>query len=410
MFSNIENLRFQYEKDLFSKLQSDPLIAHVLASTGAKHHFNSLRRHLLGSAVKITPLLIPDLYSLYQECLDLVGREFKGDLYVQQQSEYNAFVHAVGAHFDIILSSSIVRDFNEKEIAFVIGHELGHVLFGHNTISVKGILAEHKSISYELAYLLFQWSRASEITADRIGILCGGSLSSAATALFKLSSGLSLDREAEIIRSLRFQFDEIKALSLFQSTSNDWVCTHPLVPIRFKSLELITLDILAFRAQKSKTACRGIEAVDAQVAEVLMETEPLGIQKFFPSAQDVSLLVLCLLYMAVSDGPLNEHEENFIHDIRKRSGARLNIEEVIAECKRDVRHFRQTALSDIAAVSVSGDMLVRILQLSYYLAIMDGEFHDSEMQALDEICRALGGESWLVDSVVGQYAAFPALA
>ena len=404
MFSSTKRLRFRYENELLNKLLSEPLIVQALTSAAARYHFTSRRRHLLGSAVKITPLLIPHLYALYQKCLELVGEDLKGDLYVQQQSEYNASVHAVGKHFDIILSSAVIRDFKEQEIAFVIGHELGHVLFEHNRVCVKTILSDHTSISYELAYLLFQWSRAAEITADRVGLLCGGNLSSAANALFKLSSGLCLDKEAQIIESLRSQFDEIKALSPFQYASNDWVCTHPLVPIRFKSLELIALDILAIRSQRSGATCSGFESVDSQVTEVLMDTEPLSIKRFFSSRQDVSLLILCLLYVAVSDGILNEYEEKFIYDIRHRSGTDVHIEEAIAECKREIPHFREAALSDIASIRISGEMVVRILQLCYYMAIMDGEFDAREMQALDEICQVLGAEPWLVDSVVNRYA------
>ncbi len=90
---------------------------------------------------------------------------------------------------------------------------MGHVLFEHNQIPVKQILAAEEHLSYQVASLLFQWSRAAEISADRIGLLCSGSLASAANAFFKTSSGLCLDREEEIIRSLRSQYDELAPLS-----------------------------------------------------------------------------------------------------------------------------------------------------------------------------------------------------
>lgn len=257
MFYYTETLRFPYEQKLFQQLQADPILGSLLNSFSKNNNFNANKRQLLGNAVKITAPLIPELYQLYQKCLTLVGDNLQGNLYVKQESSYNAGVYAVGKQFDIVLSSAIVNDFKPEEIAFVIGHELGHVLFQHNQIPVKLVLSENNQISYEMARNLLQWSRSAEISADRMGLLCSGSLNSASSVFFKTSSGLSLNKENEIINSLRSQYDEIAKLSS-SSFSNEWICTHPLIPIRFKSLELICLDILSLRHQKKSVKVSSI--------------------------------------------------------------------------------------------------------------------------------------------------------
>jgi Zn-dependent protease with chaperone function/tellurite resistance protein len=402
MLSHIENLRFGYESKLFFQIQLDPSLSSSLNALPKLHEFHARKRQTLGSAVKITASLIPELYTLYQNCLGLVGGRLQGDLYVQQQSEYNAYVYAAGTRFDIVLSSAVVKDFKKQEIAFVIGHELGHVLFEHNKIPVGQILAHGSGIPYELAQSLFQWSRTAEISADRIGLLCSGSLSSAANAFFKLSSGLSLEQEEEIIRSLRAQFDEIKTLSKSHTLSNEWICTHPLVPIRFKSLELIALDILALRNQGSQYKV-SLTQIDAQIAEVLIETEPLKVSRFLAGREGVSLLILCLLYVAISDGEINQHEEEFIYDLRNKAALDINLGEVMSACKQDRRQFREIAMADIRGSLIQKDDAVRIIQLCHYLAILDNRLESEEIRAMCEICEALGCETWMVNSVINEH-------
>ena len=403
MLSHLDSLRFPYESKLFMQVQMNPGISNVLDSVSRKRDRNFIKRHLLGSAVKITAALIPELYQLYQTCLNLVGEGLQGDLYVQQQSDYNAWVSAAEKRFDIVLASGIVNDFRKEEIAFVIGHELGHVLFEHNKIPVNFILAESDryTLSYELANLLFQWSRATEISADRIGLLCSGSLASAARAFFKTSSGLLLDREEEIIRSLRHQYDEIATLSKSSGLGRESFYTHPLIPIRFKSLELICLDIMALRSQGSKVKVSW-SGIDSEIEEVLLKTEPLGKQNLKLSPGAIALSILSLVYVAVSDGELNQYEEYFIRDIQQRVAPDLNLPEILSVCKRDRRKFSQQALSDLRSSKISADDVEKIVQLCYTMAIADNPICQAEIQAMETLCKTLGCNSSLVKTVISR--------
>jgi len=168
---SVTPLRFDYEQALYEDLSRDPLVREG-QTQGQQAQFQSLyQRHLLGTAVKVTESLLPDLYGIYQACLHHLGNSVTGDLYVHQDSQYNAHVYAHEQRFDILLTSALVRDFSPGELSFVIGHELGHVLFGHNAIPAGRLLYDEAAgqIPATLAKRLFQWSRAAEITADRVG-------------------------------------------------------------------------------------------------------------------------------------------------------------------------------------------------------------------------------------------------
>jgi hypothetical protein len=355
----------------------------------------------LGSALKITVDLLPEKYELYQNCLRMTGGNIHGDLYVQQHSDYNAYVHAVSNRFDIVVSSAIFKDFRQQEIAFVIGHELGHVLFEHNKIPTQRILSNPQGVPYDFAQLLFHWSRAAEISADRVGLLCSGSLGSAACTFFKLSSGLLLDKEDVVINALRKQFDEVQKLAGVRRLSNEWATTHPLIPIRFHSLELIALDILSLRnGISNKVSWHGI---DQEIENALIESEPLHDTSFLSTREGVSLLMLCLLYVAASDRPINGIEEQFIRDTQRRLAPSIHIDDVMNTARYDTRSFSQGALQEVSRMDVAEADAVRVLELCHYLAIADSLLEPREAQAMQEICRAMKCDPWLVEQVINEH-------
>jgi tellurite resistance protein len=402
-YAVIEPLRFEYESYLYHDLQRHQ---EIQARRGNRQqYFNLHKRHLLGTAVRITDYLFPDLHRIYRDCLRQIGEDLSGSLYVYQASEYNAHVYAYDQHFDIMLTSAIVKDFLPAEIAFVIGHELGHVIFGHNQIPASEILYDNSQrISAELAKLLFQWSRSAEISADRVGFITCGDLGSAANAFFKLASGIQLNDHNRVVHALRQQYEEIAKLTEELRDSNfRYASTHPLIPIRFKSLELISLDLLALRTTHKQIKPRDLAAINRQVQEVLVRTEPLQIQvqdEYRPQQQSLSLLVLCLLYTALSDGQLTANEEAFAREVVRRAGNTLNLDAVLQDCQNDPAAFRQQAYKEIQECrgSASSDDLLQIL---HTCAVMCGTgLYQSEVAALHEICAALGGQPGMVEAVL----------
>jgi Zn-dependent protease with chaperone function len=121
-------------------------------------------------------------------------------------------------------------------------------------IKIKGlylVIIQIKDIDPSAVHLLMRWSRASEISADRAGMLCCKDLGSAATALFKTSSGLSGIGINRVLRSFRKQYEDLEIQIKSFDNAPPWVSTPPMIPIRFKALELATLDIIAF-AKKAR--------------------------------------------------------------------------------------------------------------------------------------------------------------
>lgn len=100
-------------------------------------------------------------------------------------------------------------------------------------------------------------------------MLCCGQLTTAVKALFQTSSGLSGIDVDRILRSFRNQYEALEVHIEKASEPQGWVRTHPMIPIRFKALELAALDIVALRQQSKAFSWKGFRAVDEKIASIL---------------------------------------------------------------------------------------------------------------------------------------------
>ncbi len=115
-------------------------------------------------------------------------------------------------------------------MAFVIGHEMGHVRLGHtwlNTIlgGMAGIPAPYGA-AIILAFSFRWWNRACEYSADRAGLLACQNSQKAITALLKLVSGarsLSQKDTERLIKIVDREDDDL------MGQMSELLLDHPLV-------------------------------------------------------------------------------------------------------------------------------------------------------------------------------------
>ena len=335
MRAQLEGLRFSYERELLEQIMRSLGPERVTKREGVRRaQFHARKRSLLGNAVRITADLLPDVHKRYMECLELLGGDLKGDLYVQQSPEYNASVFAMGDRFDIMIHSALLRDFTLDELTFVMGHELGHVLFDHSSLSIQEVFQEENGVDASTAQSMLAWSRAAEVSADRIGLVCCGKLSGAISALFKTSSGIPGIDQTRITNSLRSQYDELVAHLDNEGEGHEWVRTHPMVPIRFKAIELGALDLVAIRKAPSNFSARGFRSIDKQIANILrkldersgpdtVSSHPLA----HPNQQAAALIGL--VYVALSNGKLSPNERTVLTDVHMKLSCPFPLSDIL---------------------------------------------------------------------------------
>jgi len=315
------------------------------------------RGELLGNTVCVTAELVPDVYAAFRDCVELLtGSDQSGNLYVQQSHDYNANVFSDGHRFDVVVNSGLLEDFSADELKFVLGHELGHVLYEHSRLPVTEMLADSDDLQAEEAVLLLRWSRASEISADRIGLLCAGHLTVAVTALFKTMSGLKGMESDAILRSFRKQYDELQSHQQETGSMSGWARTHPLMAVRFKALEMSALDIAALRSKAAEFSWNSFRALDRQIARTLSSLENPGSPSRGMRSRRWQLCALtALLYGALEVRSRDCDYWEFISEVHSALDSELPIGSMIDAVEQDSVAFRQSAISEIRS---SLDVLV----------------------------------------------------
>lgn len=399
---DLQQLRCGYETTLFGQAK-DQLSQIILGADRRSEVFEARRRHLLGDSVRITRDVLPEVFDRYQQCLACIGEGYTGDLFVQRSAEYNASVLNEGRRFDVVVNSALLNDFTLDELTFVLGHELGHVLFDHSGMRVHEALNHNDGISADSAKILLKWSRAAEISADRVGILCCGQLEPATNALFKTASGLQSVSSLQVIKSLRQQYAELADHIQEVGGGYDWLRTHPMIPIRFRAIEMASLDIVALRRSVATFSWTGFRKIDQQVARLLdsLEVEG-GPEKGMNSEDGQTCVIVSLLYVALCEGKLGWRERAFIHDTHMTLRSSLPVGRMLDAAGESPTVAYESALPELRAKAgaVREREVERILTLAAVMITQDGPAPSARLKAMERVAEALGGRAEQVPEAI----------
>jgi hypothetical protein len=180
----------------------------------------SLARSSLRLTNEIAPLL--------NEQVELVCERLKiprhlVDVYVFPSADLNGFCFVDELPIIVGLSSSIVKTLTGDELAFVLGHEIGHALFKETT----NFIANSSCLEDQIL------ARSIEISVDRVGLLASDDVDASFRAILKTLSGLNDS-------VLRYDFSHFmsEARDVLDTKITDQLLysSHPPLAQRFKAL------------------------------------------------------------------------------------------------------------------------------------------------------------------------------
>ena len=234
----VGRVRFYAERELFDSLSGDKVIAPAAQRLRNSNKEETNRRRLLATALRITDRIIPSLMDRMELIMKITHLEgIRVETYIHNSPHYSAACMCFedGDVF-LMISSGLYTKLTEQELLFVVGHEFGHVAYGHHLLPARAILAQKGACDAERALKLMAWSRRAEISADRVGLLCCQDLDVAATALIKLSSGLSEQLVDFDLQGYVSQVTDLEEVSRTVRVVEDFYSTHPFNPIRIVAL------------------------------------------------------------------------------------------------------------------------------------------------------------------------------
>jgi len=185
--------------------------------------------HLRGSAVRLGPEQMPELYARVREIAAQLGMGQVPDAYVLQQGgSLNAFATKFFGTSFIVLYSDLLEACGDNQEArdFIIAHELGHLAAGHlrgRWLILPGLFVPFLGTAY---------SRACEYTSDRYGISVARDREAALDGLTILAAGAKhgprVNRRALVAQRADMQ----KVLMKIGA----WLSTHPPIADRLATL------------------------------------------------------------------------------------------------------------------------------------------------------------------------------
>ena len=320
-----------------------------------------------GNSLKVNETLLPQFYALCKEVQAKL--EFVGDIdfYITGDSEVNAcaFYSPDEERPHIIeVNSGLFKLMNDEELRYIIGHEIGHLINGDSIIDrlFYFIYPDEDAIEECPEFLkkrMVFFGQLAELGADFYGYMANENLSACVTAVYKMASGLDLEKMNVSINTLIAENNQRLEYFLKDGGINDG--SHPVNPIRVRALEL-------FATAKTQTAFnRGMNELIHMLQQLQYDALDDAIADYIAAAG---------LFISQMDGKREKVEEDFI--IKELAAYSLfPYKDLKRVEKSDVISTLNNAIKDI--LQMAPDLKGELFNYFVNMAFADGELNEKEL-------------------------------
>ncbi|MGH1343880.1 MAG: M48 family metalloprotease [Nannocystales bacterium] len=384
-------LRAQADAHLYASLMNNADVRRAAEAALEDSEQVKVRRQLLSTSVRLTPTLAPELHKMIDTCKEKLELDSKFEPYVYPDSQANAaVVKPEDGRVFLLFSSQLLEMFDQGELTYVVGHELGHHKFGHHGLPVRAVLKGAK-VRHAVALQLFSWSRFAEVSADRAGLYCAGSIDAVGRGLFKLASGLRGTKTNLAVDALLAQMEEIRADGIATGNDGDrgeWFSTHPFSPLRLKAAQLFA------GSEAMKKGGASLEQVEMEVGSVMGIMEPGYLKAKTDQGQALRRVLLAGgMMVAAASGDISEEEIDALDGF---------LGEGTVTGKLSVDALRDDLPSRVRAANAEAPVMRRaqLIRDLCVIAIADGHADSKERAVMVDIAKQLEVDPALVDETL----------
>ena len=356
--------QFRYSKDdpsqLNIKLKQDP---YEKTETTKNTNINNL----LSNSVKVSKEIFPTIADAIDNVF--IKLKIKNNFsffvtanHLEVQATCSAMPLANTA--EIILTSKLIELLNTEELESVIAHEIAHFYYQH---SLYPPISQAKTRVEQLNLLNF--SRAAEISADRIGFIGSNNLEASLRAMLKITSGLSG-------KHLKFNFsnylDQLRELKEVKGNKDLMYSTHPNFLNRMQALIWFSMSIEYNDYYKTgKKGIYDLKTVDEKIDESIKNV--IGNEVDYSNKELVSkTLMWGSIYIFLSDKKFSKKEQ----EIFKKNFGEKDTNSMLSLIKISSAKSIQDKIDntfDEASKLLNKDKEKIINELSKLLKIVDGD-------------------------------------
>ena len=188
------------------------------------------RGRLLGTSVRVHEGQFPELFAVVERCSRELGMRAP-QVFLREDPIVPITALGLGEPYSIVISSSWLQHFDEKELEFLIGCELGHIAAGQTRIS--SLFSASGRENPLIALVFGAWLRRTEYTASRVGLVCCRSIDAAVRAIYATSFRELKGR----VRHAAFVEQRLAIESDPSLAMGEWLSESPYAVNRMKELE-----------------------------------------------------------------------------------------------------------------------------------------------------------------------------
>ncbi|HEY6234021.1 MAG TPA: M48 family metalloprotease [Candidatus Elarobacter sp.] len=152
----------------------------ALLLVGAMVYVAFARGRLLGGGLRIHAGQFGHVHAVVDECARML-RMPTPHVFIRDDPFVAVVAIGIGDPYAVVISAQYVEHFQPDELRFLIGRELGHIASGHTRYT--SLLSSNGRENGVIAVAFGAWLRRIDYTADRVGLLCCGSLDAAMRAI-----------------------------------------------------------------------------------------------------------------------------------------------------------------------------------------------------------------------------------
>lgn len=200
----------------------------------------ALRLSLMGSSIRVDRHQYARVYEHYQQVGAVLDAADLPDLYITRNPDLGGMCIGIDKP-TVVINSGSLDMLDEAELRFLLAHELGHALSGHGLY--RTLLMVLLRLTTSVAWIpvgvvglrvitaaLYEWSRKSELSADRAGALAVQDPAAAIRVMAKMAGGGDLhdvDTAAFLEQAKEFETggdlrDSFLKLMLLEQRSHDF--------------------------------------------------------------------------------------------------------------------------------------------------------------------------------------------
>ena len=143
-----------------------------------------------GSSLCVNQEATPELFNLVETIAKTLDMDIIPQIYTRWG--YDIYMTTDGdKHPKLLINTGAIDLLSEEELSFMIGHEFGHIKSNHLKYLLLcrywSMFSEYIPGSTLLQIPLFYWSRMTDLTADRVGLLACQDINVALRTMIKLA-------------------------------------------------------------------------------------------------------------------------------------------------------------------------------------------------------------------------------